>query len=80
MDDSLSSNDGGGTYPASRAAILPYLLAAGRLRYLSKLPNSDEMKTVKITEPLEYYDGILAFAAQDPIGGNYVGSMIERTR
>ena len=38
------------------------------------------MKTVKITEILEYYDGILAFAAQDPIGGNYVGSLIEKTR
>ena len=38
------------------------------------------MKTAKITEILEYYDGILAFAAQDPIGGHYVGSLIERTR
>ena len=38
------------------------------------------MKTVKITEILEYYDGILAFSAQDPIGGHYVGSLIEKTR
>ena len=38
------------------------------------------MKTVKITEILEYYDGILAFAARDPIGGHYVGSLIEKTR
>ena len=38
------------------------------------------MKTAKITEILDYYDGILAFAAQDPIGGHYVGSLIERTR
>ena len=38
------------------------------------------MKTVKITEILEYYDGILAFSAQDPIGGHYVGSLIERTQ
>ena len=37
------------------------------------------MKTVKITEILDYYDGILAFAAQDPIGGHHVGSLIERT-
>ena len=36
------------------------------------------MKTAKITEILDYYDGILAFAAQDPIGGHYVGSLIER--
>lgn len=38
------------------------------------------MKTVKITEILEYYDGILAFSAQDPIGGHYIGSLIERTQ
>ena len=38
------------------------------------------MKTAKITEILDYYDGILTFAAQDPIGGHYVGSLIERTR
>ncbi len=37
------------------------------------------MKTAKITEILDYYDGIPAFAAQDPIGGHYVGSLIERT-
>ena len=37
------------------------------------------MKTVKITEILDYYDGILMFAAQDPIGGHYVASLIERT-
>ena len=37
------------------------------------------MKTVKITEILDYYDGILTFTAQDPIGGHYVGSIIERT-
>ena len=37
------------------------------------------MKTVKITEILDYYDGILAFVAQDPIGGQYVASRIERT-
>ena len=28
---------------------------------------------------LDYYDGIQAFAAQDPIGDHYVGSIIERT-
>ena len=37
------------------------------------------MKTVKITEILDYYDGILAFVAQDTIGGHYVASLIERT-
>ena len=37
------------------------------------------MKTVKITEILDYYDGILVFVAQDTIGGQYVASLIERT-
>ena len=30
------------------------------------------MKTVKLTEILDYYDGIQLFAAKDPIGSNYV--------
>ncbi len=36
------------------------------------------MKTINITEILEYYDGILTFAARDPIGGHYVGDMIDK--
>ena len=35
------------------------------------------MNTIKLTEILEYYDGIQIFAAHDPIGGHYVGSMID---
>ena len=35
------------------------------------------MKTIKLTEILEYYDGIQIFTAQDPIGGHYVGEMID---
>ena len=35
------------------------------------------MKTAKITEILDYCDGIVTFAAQDPIGGHYVGFLIE---
>ena len=35
------------------------------------------MKTVKLTEILEYYDGIQIFAAQDPIGGHYICEMID---
>ena len=35
------------------------------------------MKTIRITEILEYYDGIQIFAARDPIGGHYIGEMIE---
>ena len=35
------------------------------------------MKTVKLAEILEYYDGILLFTAQDPIGGNYLCEAID---
>lgn len=35
------------------------------------------MKTVKLTAILEYYDGIQIFAAQDLIGGQYVGELID---
>ena len=35
------------------------------------------MKMVKLTEVLEYYDGILLFTAQDPIGGNYLCEAID---
>ena len=35
------------------------------------------MKTIKMTEILEYYDGILLFVAQDEIGGHYVGNLVE---
>ena len=31
------------------------------------------MKTVKLTEIQDYYDGIQLFTAQDPIGDRYVG-------
>ena len=35
------------------------------------------MKTVKLAEVLEYYDGILLFTAQDPIGGNYICEAVD---
>ena len=70
---------GSRAHPANGPTIPPHLVAAGRLRDLGKLPLGDTMKTVKITEILDYYDGILAFVAQDPIGGHYVGSIIGRT-
>lgn len=47
---------------------------------IGRMPSSGAMNTVKITEILECHDGILAFVAQDPIGGHYVGSLIERTQ
>ena len=37
------------------------------------------MKTIRITEILEYYDGILTFVDRDPIGGHYVGEVIDGT-
>ena len=54
-----------------------YLVALRRLRYPDELPNGEFMKTVKLTDILEYYDGILLFAACDPIGGNYLGEAID---
>ena len=35
------------------------------------------MKTVKLTEILDYYDGIQLFAARDLIGGHYVCDLID---
>ena len=36
------------------------------------------MKTVKITEIVEYYDGIQLFVARDPIGGHYLGEAVDK--
>ena len=36
------------------------------------------MKTVKITEIVEYYDGIQLFVARDPIGGYYLGEAVDK--
>ncbi len=44
---------------------------------LANLPNGEFMKIVKLNEVLEYYDGILLFAACDPIGGNYLCEAID---
>lgn len=35
------------------------------------------MKTVMLTEVLDYYDGIQIFAARDPIGGHYLCEMVD---
>ena len=35
------------------------------------------MRTIRITEILEYYDGIQIFTAHDTIGGHYLGDMID---
>ena len=35
------------------------------------------MKTIKLTEVLDYYDGIEVFAAQDAIGGHYIALAID---
>ena len=44
---------------------------------LSESPDGELMKTVKLTEVLDYYDGILLFTARDPIGGNYLCEAID---
>lgn len=35
------------------------------------------MKTIKLTEILDYYDGIEVFAARDAIGGHYIALAID---
>ena len=35
------------------------------------------MKKIQPTEILVYYDGVEVFAAQDPIGGNYIGMFVD---
>lgn len=35
------------------------------------------MKTVRVTNILDYYDGVLAFEARDEEGGCYIGSAIK---
>ena len=34
------------------------------------------MKTIRPTLILDYYDGVRVFEGRDPIGGNYIGSMV----
>ena len=52
-------------------------MALWRLRHPGELPIGESMKTVKLTEVLDYYDGIQIFTARDPIGGHYVCDMID---
>ena len=35
------------------------------------------MKTIESTETLVYFDGVVVFAGKDPIGGHYIGSIID---
>lgn len=35
------------------------------------------MKTIRHTDTLVYYDGIQVFEGRDPIGGHYVGVMVD---
>ena len=37
------------------------------------------MKTITPTEILVYYDGVAVFVGHDPIGGHYIGSVVDRT-
>lgn len=46
-------------------------MALSGLRDPDQLPTGEPMKTINLTEILEYYDGIQIFAAQDVIGGHY---------
>ena len=37
------------------------------------------MKNIRPVETLVYYDGVEVFVAQDPIGGHYIGMIVDRT-
>ena len=37
------------------------------------------MKNIRPTETLVYYDGVEVFVAQDPIGGQYIGMIVDST-
>ena len=39
--------------------------------------SADDMKTIKHTNTLVYYDGVQVFAGQDAAGDHYVGAMID---
>ena len=39
--------------------------------------SADDMKTIKHTNTLVYYDGVQVFAGQDAAGDHYLGAMID---
>ena len=39
--------------------------------------SADDMKTIKHTNTLVYYDGVQVFAGQDAVGDHYAGAMID---
>ena len=53
------------------------MVAIGGLRHNGKLLPGDDMKTVKHTNTIVYYDGVRVFAGQDAVGDHYVGAMID---
>ena len=53
------------------------LVAIGGLRHNGKLLLGDDMKTVKHTNTIVYYDGVRVFAGQDAVRDHYVGAMID---
>ena len=53
-------------------------MAAGDLRHFKELYyGCRAMKTIHHTETLVYYDGAQVFEGRDPVGGYYVGVMID---
>ena len=53
------------------------MVAIGGLRHNGKLVLGDDMKIVKHTNTIVYYDGVRVFAGQDAVGDHYVGAMID---
>ena len=68
---------GCGAHQEDRRQLPSHLVALRQLRHPGELPTGEATKTVKLTEILDYYDGIQLFAARDPIGGHYVCDMID---
>ena len=52
-------------------------MAIGGLRHTGKLLPGDDMKTIKHTNTLVYYDGVQVFVGQNDVGDHYVGAMID---
>ena len=53
-------------------------MAAGDLRHFEELYNGCRaMKIIQHTETLVYYDGAQVFEARDPVGGYYIGVMVD---
>ena len=68
-----------GAYSKDWERLLPFhLVASSQFRhYWELLAGVRAMKTIRHTDTLVYYDGVQVFEGRDPIGGHYIGVMID---